>query len=284
LRLIFLNILLCLFLNISSAKPGDSLINLADSLYNDGFYDEAITEYYRFLFFNRGNEDSSGICSKMAFAYANLGEWEKAIAAVDKSIRQALDDSIREQRILDKAVIELAADGETNLKSMIKQIYSSTPYANIKCRAGMILLLTAVLNHNWQSAFVIYQALPDSSRFDSEELEMVLLETRKTNYKSSTAAILLSAIIPGAGQVYTGKWLAGLNALALNAGLGYLTADDLLAGNHGTGIFLFLFLFQRYYAGNIYQANSQAVEHNEAIDKNFEQEILRLLRNSNSGR
>ena len=60
---------------LSSAESGgfggtrDDIIALADNLSKQGIYDEAITEYKRFIFFNPDYADNSQVLYKMGLAY-----------------------------------------------------------------------------------------------------------------------------------------------------------------------------------------------------------------------
>ena len=74
--------------------------------------------------------------------------------------------------------------------------------------------------------------------------------------KSGEVAKLLSAILPGAGQVYVGNWRDGVNALLLNGALGFLAVDAVLDGHYVDAALWSGFIFWRYYRGNTFRAGA----------------------------
>ena len=63
-----------------------------------------------------------------------------------------------------------------------------------------------------------------------ERLDILFEAATDIPLKSAKVAKVLSTILPGAGQVYTGDWRGGLNALLLNVVLGGLAVDMVLDG------------------------------------------------------
>lgn len=64
-------------------------------------------------------------------------------------------------------------------------------------------------------------------------------------------AAILSAIIPGAGKFYSGRFLDGISSLLINSLTAYLAYDNFKAGHRfGGASFSILSLF--FYSGNIY--------------------------------
>jgi hypothetical protein len=142
----------------------------------------------------------------------------------------------------------------------------------------MLLFLSETFTHDWKAALYSYRSLIKSQLFESDSLESILIEASKADYKSPNKAMLLSTLIPGGGQMYTGRWLSGLNAMLLDGALGYLTVDNFVKERYVTGFLIFIFPFQRYYNGNRYQAYNTAIEQNDKIDRRYEKEILDLIR------
>ncbi len=98
-----------------------------------------------------------------------------------------------------------------------------------------------------------------------------------TKYKSPTLAKWLSTFIPGLGQIYAGKPLQALNAMAINTGTGYLLYDTIDKHPSFIEIFSYGSLFHRYWAGNRNKAAQYARESNEKKDTELEAELLQAI-------
>ena len=261
-----------------SVAFADPVLNMADSLKTSGFYDDAVTEYRRFLFFNDSPEKRSPVYSRLGYCYAYLGDRDAALDALNRAINFAENDSLAFQYRIDRAVIFTAVNEIAQAEVELEGVIAFADSGSLKKRAGELMFLVKVLRHDWSGAQVIYDTLLRKENELSDSLRLVLAEASDINYKSPGKAMLLSTFLPGLGQVYNGRWLSGLNALALNFALGYLTVD-LLSDREYVPAFLSLaFLFQRYYNGNRGTAYNQAVEHNHRLDLLYENEILRLIK------
>ena len=276
LRSLCRKILLIVILAAVSLRAQPSPLELADSLTAAGFYDEAITEYYRFAFFNPEDTLLGDVYSKIGYCYGDLESWKKALNAIDLAILVSGTDSLVTQRKIDKSAI-LLASGEND--AAINEL-RNLDYADSRSivRADNLLFLAYTLDHNWPAALDIFRRSSISDGPNAAAIESTLVRATKIKYKSGSTASILSAIVPGAGQVYNGRYLAALNAMAINGAFGYWTVNNIINENYTSAFLVFLFFFERYYEGNRYQAIRQAEKHNAAIDTRLEHDILKLIR------
>lgn len=261
------------------AAASDRQLTMADSLVSCGFYDDAITEYYRFIFLNPVNPTINEIYSKVGYCYGELEQWDRAGEAMAKAIGSASNDSLKQQRLIDKAVIDLASGKIGEARSEF-QLSLNSRYDDNSERASYLLFLSCILDHDWKRALDIYRTSALSGYFRSDSLESLLTKASRAKYKSPNKAVLLSTLIPGAGQIYCGGWRTGLNAFALNGGLGYWTVNSLVRKRYASGAMIFYFLFQRYYKGNLDHSYNLAVLANEEKDNRIEKEIIHLMENA----
>jgi hypothetical protein len=114
---------------------------------------------------------------------------------------------------------------------------------------------TYIFGDEWDKAGAQFAEIKNDS------LEHVCQDVSSDKYNVTTAKIL-SYIIPGAGQFYTGHYFSGFLSLGWNVLWGYLTVkafneerifDGLVTGN---------FLWLRFYAGNLQNAEKFAKEEN----------------------
>lgn len=250
---------------------------MADSLKSAGFYDEAITEYMRHAYFHDGARQRSEAFSRIGFCHAFLESWDEAIDAANIAIDYAATDSLLYQRKTDRAVILLASRSLPAARRELEQILNLSRHEKIKERAGLALFICAVLEHDWQTAQSLHYSTTQARFAKADSIGSALKRASIAPRKSPQTAKLLSTLLPGAGQFYLGRWFAGLNALALCGGLGYLTVDLVASERYIGGFVAFTWLFLRYYDGNREQAYAAAVRHNETTDLAYEKAILRLL-------
>jgi len=122
LRLICLKILPIFFIICSSGQTSDRFISLADSLKSAGFYEEAITEYRRCLFFSSDNQYHGEIYACIGYCFAELNQWEKALVEMEKAIEISVGDSLKEQRCMDRTVLLIAVDRHADARIELRQI------------------------------------------------------------------------------------------------------------------------------------------------------------------
>ncbi len=263
----------------------DPALKSGDYFLNAGEYNNAVTEYRRYLFFNPSSELHSYAYYKMSIAFRSQHRWDKAIEAMRHSILTASSDSAADERKIDYAVI-LLVKGE-NRKAEIKllQIESNTELISIKKRAVFlrgVVLLKEYKFEQAQNVFRSYLTMDSSSGNEDifNAVDSMLSEVIKMNYKSPRFAKYLSTFMPGAGQVYSGNSFDGINAFIINGLTGYLTVSSIIAGNIGNAMLSYFFLFNRYYFGNRNNAEELARKHNEEINRTaFDSLIVFLMYN-----
>jgi TM2 domain-containing membrane protein YozV len=90
--------------------------------------------------------------------------------------------------------------------------------------------------------------------------------------KSITTAVLLSAVIPGAGKIYTGEIGDGITSLIATVVSAYLAVSN-FQNDHKFRGWLFSGLTAFFYAGNIYGSAVSAQIYNARIRFNLQSEI-----------
>ena len=118
---------------------------------------------------------------------------------------------------------------------------------------------TAIFEDDWIKAKDFFNKTGKNS-------DLIELCTRVEDEKYSvTFAKVISYILPGSGQFYTGHWLSGIMSLGWNALFGYLSLNAFLEDRAFDGIMLTGLLWMRFYRGNIQNAEEFAVEENLKI-------------------
>lgn len=121
------------------------------------------------------------------------------------------------------------------------------------------------------------------SSFSFEEKRTVkkyYREKKNPPYKSETAAILMSILIPGTGKIYSGHLGDGILAAIATGLCGYLAYDNFKAKHNFRG-WIFSGLTAFFYTGNIYGSAASAQIYNAGIRFNFERDVKLYLEKQN---
>jgi hypothetical protein len=242
-----------------------------------GFYDDAITEYRRYLFFSEDPVAYATPYRNIGYCYAHLDALEHSIDAMDRAVLYTASDSARGHRRVDRAVVLMAFGQYERAARDLEGDFRHSRFREVSIRAGTLLLLSSVLAHDWERALDIHRELDLEESHERGMLEESLQGAAAAEYKSPDTAVLLSTLLPGAGQAYCGHWRAGLNALVLNGVFIYATVTSLINEQYASAALQWIFLLRRYYNGNRYQAHRIATMENEHLDERLAADILGRL-------
>lgn len=278
-RILLLSVMLLFY--VVTAHAEDVALNLAESLFESGNYEEAITEYKRFIFFNSESEKLSTAYYKIGLSYRNEGRWEESINALQQAIQFSPTESIRNEMEMALAVILIASKNYSASEFQLLKIETSSSSPIMRKKAAFFRGIVYLYTFRWEEAkkaFHIYFS-NETSVVDnfSIKIDSMLSIAKDLEYKSPATAKLFSTLLPGTGQLYVGDWRNGLNALMLNALTGYILFDSLIVGNYISATTLYLPIFQRYYTGNRYHTEKIAEAYNERLNKRFASDILHTI-------
>ncbi|MDP2914988.1 MAG: hypothetical protein Q8O91_06005 [Candidatus Aminicenantes bacterium] len=272
------------FLPLPQAAGPDPALRFAEAFMDAGLFDEAVTEYKRFIFFYSDSEsaDVSLAYARMGFALGYEKRWPAAWDALNKAVQTARDERTRDERRLSLAAAELGGCSYAAAKFLLLKLETFSIFPEVRERAMLYHAVTAVYEYDWEDvrlALAEYERSGNARGREEDIARAVALvdEARRGGRKSPGLAKVLSTVLPGAGQAYCGHWLDGLNALALNTLTGWLLVADIAAGPWDDVVFNSLFLFRRFYEGNRANAERQAREFNDRVDKAFSEKILNLI-------
>ena len=269
--IIISGIFLSLFFNATSLaiqnplKLGDHFVQLQN-------YDAAITEYKRFIFFHPDDIRVAQIYDKIGLAYRTQGLWEEAILALKNAVLNANTDEEKSQFQLNLAVTLIASKNYDLARlELVKVMLRNTSEKTYE-RSLFLQAVTYIYQYRWDDA---RKVLKDYTT--DESLDQFLEKAINLPQKSTTLAKVLSAVIPGTGQIYAGRWGGGLNALGLNGALGYVTVDAVLKGYYIDAVLWTYFIFRRYYMGNLYRSGTAVETYNQEKSQRTAENILQRL-------
>ena len=253
----------------------DDVFSIADDLANQKRYDESITEYKRFIFFNPEDPHVAEAHYKIGMSYRVKSELHQAITNFDKSIALTKDPNLTDQRRLTLATTLIASQNYNLARLELAKILNSTKDNSLLRKTLYFSGIEAIYMRNWESVGAYFGRY----YLDDEKADKLnsIIRTTRHSYKSPTTTKLLSAFIPGAGQIYSGYWKDGLNAFVLNGAIISGVAYNVYKKDYSNAIIVAYLLLIRYYKGNIYHAGKDAEKHNQALDNKATIELLRIV-------
>ena len=271
--IIFLFLITALLLSWSfTAIAEEPPLSLAEHLFAQGNYDAAITEYKRFLFFQRDDTRVGEVYYNIGLAYRAQGLWTEAIAALRTATYLATDSETKSEYQLELAVTLIATQNYDLARLELIKVTMRTPSALHYRRALFLQAVAYIYQFRWEEARESLKNYTTDARLDT-----LLDAAADMPKKSIRVARILSAIFPGAGQTYVGDWRGGLNALVLNGALGFLTVDAVLDGYYIDAALWTGLIFWRYYRGNTFRAGQAAEQFNLQESHRAAEAILQRL-------
>jgi outer membrane protein assembly factor BamD (BamD/ComL family)/TM2 domain-containing membrane protein YozV len=268
--LLLCGMLFCSHAAFAEEMPVEKMMSFADSLFERGDFYRAITEYDRVVFFYSKHALAKTARFQIALSYLK-GE------KLDQSITQfrAIANDYRNEELGRKAFFMVgeayyqkgdysrAADVFTTFIGS----YPDDPRADA---ARLKIGWTHLREGNWQQATEEFKKVPVESSLRKQA--QGLAEESK-NYpgipkKSPSLAGGLSAVLPGAGQLYIGRPGDATASFVLNGAFIWATVEAFNHRNNVTGGIL-LFFESGWYLGNIYNAVSGAHKYNRRAEEQF---------------
>ena len=269
--LFFLLIALLLLFNSTSIAE-NNLLALGDHLLELDNYDAAITEYKRFVFFHADDTRVAETYYQIGLAYRAQGLWQEAITAMRNSMLHATTEDEKSEYQINLAVTLIASKNYDLAQLELIKVMLRDPNVALDKRVQFLQAVAYIYQFRWEEAREVLKEYSADERLD-------ILFSKAVNLprKSTRVAKVLSAILPGAGQFYTGNWRSGLNALVLNGVLGYVAVDAVLDKNYADAAFWTFFIFIRYYQGNFYRAETSVKAFNKEVSQRAADDILNRL-------
>lgn len=271
-----LPIFILFFLFQTAIQSQDQLkiqYDYANTLYTSGRFYDAITEYKRLLFFDDSRENISDVNLNIGLCYKAGAKLDDAIKYFSIAEINSKDDvqkysakiEIVKANILRKTTVRALQI----LDEMEKEAAYSSKIDSLNYWRGWAY----IFEDDWENASKSFSKINPY-----HELKIVSERVIKDKY-SVTFAKVISYILPGSGQIYTGNYLSGVMSLGYNILFGYLTVNSFVEERVFDGIATGSLLWLRFYRGNIQNAEKFAIEKNIEISN----KTLRFLQNDYLG-
>jgi hypothetical protein len=246
--------------NVAPAAP---TLSFADYLYSSGEYSQAAGEYLRVRFAS-GTSGLSGYAGLMAGeSYLRAGDLAQARHAFGDLSAPTVQD-FKHYGIARTYFAEAKyADARTDLDSMTSSLLAR----QTKSLDGW----TFFRQHRFAEGALRLSAIGG----DEPSLHLSSMDGRDIRRRSRFASTLLSAIVPGAGQLYSGRAGDGAYTFLTVAGTGLVTwwfaADPATRDRTRVKVSIFGVITALFYAGNVYGANTATRDYNLLQERRYVQ-------------
>jgi TM2 domain-containing membrane protein YozV len=238
-----------------------NVLSFADFLFCQKDYLRAITEYKQYLQFK--NDDS--LKFKIGISFLNM-RMHKEAEEVFYELGKTEDFAVVSNIEIAKSIF-LSRDF-----LRLEDFYQITD-SNMSKPEGAVesIYYYSMLykDSNLPDENIFAKAFPSYIR--SSILDLYYRKLNLSN-KSPVLASILSAIIPGAGKIYTEEYSDGITATILTGLLAFLSYDNFIS-NHKFRGWLWGGLAAFFYAGNIYGSAASAQIYNARINFEFTSDL-----------
>jgi hypothetical protein len=253
----------------SPFSPSPS-VSFADYLYASGEYAQAADEYLRVRFMS-SQPSLSGYAGLMAGeSYLRAGDLAQA--------RHAFGD------------LSAPAVGDFRQYGIARTDFAAADYVGTRTTLGSItsplLARQAKSLEGWtffrQRRFAEGASMMSAIGSDETSQHLSSMDGRNIRHRSRFASTLLSAIVPGAGQLYSGRAGDGAYSFLTVASTGLVTwwfaAEPATRDRTRVKVSIFGVITALFYAGNVYGANVAARDYNLLQERRYVQRADSLFK------
>ena len=261
-----LSILICvLSLSVSKAQE-----------FSSAFYDSVLTLEKK-IFEETDNERRTRFLLLKAGLYKQHGDFESSLHNLERIDLSNLTILSKDQVLYQKALVEYLLGKYFAARSDLNQISSPS-----KDTSSYLLRLSALILvelKNWNlSKEILLKTARIQKMADSTHLKELPI---KTNEKIIARARTLSSVIPGAGQLYSGKPGRALTSFSLNVSLLSFGIWNISQGYYAFGFVSGISPFIKFYKGGIQYSEYLAIEYNqrenEKLRKLYRDQIFKIF-------
>ena len=228
------------------------------SLFRQEKYFDAVTELKRLNFFDKGKEYAYESNLLIGQSYKEGGKFSDALKYFTLAEINAPNDSELFKAKIYTVRVNILRRTTEYARRLLDQLQNDDRF---KERADEIIYWRGwayIFGDEWDKAAEQFAEIKNDS------LEKLCHNVSSDKYNVTTAKVL-SYIIPGAGQFYTGHYFSGILSLGWNVLWGYLTVKAFNDERIFDGLVIGNFLWLRFYVGNLQNAEKFAKEENLKI-------------------
>jgi outer membrane protein assembly factor BamD (BamD/ComL family)/TM2 domain-containing membrane protein YozV len=247
--------------------------SFACSLFKEGDYYRAISEFKRALYFSEDEKLNPIIRYNIGICYQKANRLNEAFQTFYKLSEDYPDSEIAKKSKIHLGLVSFMAG---NYITAINQLKEFEKKYNEDKTVVYLLAFSYLNEKDWKTSSQYFTRLqerfPDSKYTKkTKDFNKEILKGEKLHRKSPVLAMILSSLIPGAGQIYCDRYKDGVLAFLYNSILFYTTyySYTLNKEKNNTSTYVWFSIAGIFYIANIYGAISSAQNANLIIESNF---------------
>lgn len=272
--------LICILLCKSFTSNADTIVSnfkTADSLYLSGNYDKAALAYERIIFLSRSDYERYKALLFKSYCYKKEQLYNNALKTLQRCNYLNINDSIRYTLYKESVLIAFLDGNYPDAESTLNLLNHSNIDSSKQYEYLYLGILTLNELQEWDEAAGLLKKYMNHKNLDPESKENKSLFVKPKLLNSKTAKTL-SFILPGSGQIYSGKLFRGLSSIILNGSAITYSILSVEKGFYLSGIFTGFNLFMMFYTGGSryaeYIANKENAKRVAAYNKKIRDFIL----------
>jgi hypothetical protein len=256
-------LLVIIFLLIQNSAISQGVLQsqyeYANKLYSNEKYFDAITEFKRLQFFDSLKQYSFETNKLIAQCYKQGGKYNEAIKYFSLAGMNAANTDTLFDTKIEIIKNNLLRRTTSRAFDLLNDLNEDNRFTDKQDQISYWRGWAYIFNDEW------LQASEEFAKSDENHQLKQLCDNVVESQYSVEKAKILSYILPGAGQFYTGNYFSGLLSFSWVALWTYITVQAFLADRVFDGILVADLLVLRFYKGNIQNAEKFAVEHNSEM-------------------
>jgi len=253
-------------------KP-ENILLFAESLYQEGEYLRAVSEFQRYLyFFDDLPPNADYIFYKIGFCFRMCKNFQKAIDYFQKVIDDYPKSNYRDDCYYQIALCYFFMGNHQESISFVDSNFQNITSNPKSLKMFNLKGLNLIYQKKWDEAIEHFSSFRENQRIDyfTSSLLNFAKEGKQLPRKNKFMAGLLSTVIPGTGKIYCGRTADGLVSL-LTIGLTGWQAYEAFRkeGRNSTRGWVYGTLSIFLYLGNIYGSTVAVKIYNEQLEDNF---------------
>ncbi len=259
----------------AGAQDFDATLKFADNQFRAGNFNEASKTYRRALFFS-GDRENLYIISRIADISYYEKDYETAQQYYGLAYNMTDDDSLKTEFLFNKASSRIL---EGNFQMALIDLFALTDTGKTTQKRLYFYLATCYYGlQDFKKAQVYFSyCVRDTDKQSLSEL----FNSKKLYSPSPRKARILSMILPGLGQTYSGDIKSGLNSILLTSGIVVLGVRISVLYSPMDALIAVLPWYQRYYTGGYGKAEGIAEKKLAKHRGEIYQDILVLIGKNN---
>jgi tetratricopeptide (TPR) repeat protein len=251
-------LILLLLNSILYAQGIKKQFDYAVSLYEQEDYFNAVTEFKRLMFFDTLKVYEYEANYLTASSYKQGARFNDAIFyfALAKSAAREKEEAFTSGiEIVRANILRRTFRQAHNVLNDIERDVTPHKLNEVYYWRGWVYMFS----DEWNKAAEMFGRIDDK-----HELKILSQNTDEKQYSVQKAKIL-SYLLPGAGQFYTGHYLSGILSLGWNVLWGFITINSFIEERIFDGFVTANLLWLRFYTGSVHNAGKFAVQENRRI-------------------